>query len=44
MLDKVNKMLDLVKWRLRNTKKYRKISFVSGTLISQRIAIIKGGE
>jgi hypothetical protein len=33
MLDKDNKMLDTIKWRLRNTKKHRKILFVSGILI-----------
>jgi hypothetical protein len=33
MLDKVNKMLDIIKWRLRNTKKYRKILFALGILI-----------
>jgi hypothetical protein len=33
MLDKDNKMLDIVKWRLRTTKKYRKILFVLGILI-----------
>ena len=33
MLDKDNKMLDIVKWRLRTTKKYRKILFVSGISI-----------
>jgi hypothetical protein len=33
MLDKVNKMLDIIKWRSRNTKKYRKILFVLGILI-----------
>jgi hypothetical protein len=33
MLDKDNKMLDIIKWRLRNTKKYRKILFVLGILI-----------
>jgi energy-converting hydrogenase Eha subunit H len=33
MLDKNNKMLDIIKWRLRNTKKYRKILFVLGILI-----------
>ena len=33
MLDKVNKMLDIIKWRLRNTKKHRKILFVLGILI-----------
>ena len=26
-------MLDIIKWRLRNTKKYRKIIFVLGILI-----------
>ena len=30
MLDRINKMLDIIKWRLRNTKKYRKILFGSG--------------
>jgi len=33
MLDKVNKKLDIVKWRPRNTKKYRKILFVLGILV-----------
>jgi energy-converting hydrogenase Eha subunit H len=33
MLDKNNKMLDIVKWRPRNTKKYRKILFVLGILV-----------
>jgi len=33
MLDKVNKMLDIIKWRSRNTRKYRKILFVLGILI-----------
>ena len=33
MLDKTNKMLDIIKWRSRNTKKYRKILFVLGILI-----------
>jgi energy-converting hydrogenase Eha subunit H len=33
MLDKDNKMLDIIKWRLRNTKKYRRILFVLGILI-----------
>ena len=33
MLDKYNKMLDIIKWRMRNTKKYRKILFVLGILI-----------
>ena len=33
MLDEANKMLDIIKWRLRNTKKYRKILFVLGILI-----------
>jgi hypothetical protein len=33
MLDKVNKMLDIIKWRLRNTKKYRKTLFALGILI-----------
>jgi len=33
MLDKYNKMLDIIKWRLRNTKKYRKILFALGILI-----------
>jgi hypothetical protein len=33
MLDKDNKMLDIIKWRLRNTKKYREILFVLGILI-----------
>jgi hypothetical protein len=33
MLDKDNKMLDIIKWRSRNTKKYRKILFGSGILV-----------
>jgi hypothetical protein len=33
MLDKYNKMLDIVKWRLRTTKKYGNILFVLGILI-----------
>ena len=33
MLDKYNKMLDIIKWRLRNTKKYEKILFALGILI-----------
>jgi hypothetical protein len=33
MLDKGNKMLDIIKWRLRNTKKHRKILFGSGILV-----------
>jgi len=33
MLDKYNKMLDIVKWRSRNTKKLGKILFVLGILI-----------
>ena len=33
MLDKGNKMLDIIKWRPRNTKKYREILFVLGILI-----------
>jgi len=33
MLDKDNKMLDIIKWGLRNTKKYRKTLFVLGILI-----------
>ena len=33
MLDKDNKMLDIIKRKLRNTKKYRKILFVLGILI-----------
>jgi energy-converting hydrogenase Eha subunit H len=33
MLDKANKMLDIIKWRLRSTEKYRKILFVLGILI-----------
>jgi len=33
MLDKDNKMLDIIKWRSRNTKKYRKMLFVLGILI-----------
>jgi hypothetical protein len=44
MLDKYNKMLDMIKWSWRNMKKYRKVSFVLRTLISQRIAIVNGGE
>ena len=33
MLDKVNKMLDIIKQGSRNTKRYRKTSFVLGILI-----------
>ena len=33
MLDKNNKMLDIIKWRPRNTKKNKKILFVLGILI-----------
>jgi hypothetical protein len=33
MLDKINKMLDIIKWGLRNTKTYKKILFGSGILI-----------
>jgi energy-converting hydrogenase Eha subunit H len=33
MLDRTNKMLDIIKWRLRKTKKYRKILFVLGIVI-----------
>ena len=33
MLDKYNKKLDIVKWRPRNTKTYKKILFGSGILI-----------
>jgi len=33
MLDKINKMLDIINWRLRTTKKYKKILFVLGILI-----------
>ena len=33
MLEKANKMLDIIKWGLRNTKTYRKIIFVLGILI-----------
>ena len=33
MLDKVNKMLDIIKRRRRNMKKYQKTSFVLGMLI-----------
>ncbi len=33
MLDKYNKMLDIIKWRPRNTKTYKKILFVLGILI-----------
>jgi hypothetical protein len=33
MLDKYNKKLDIVKWRSRNTKTYKKILFGSGILI-----------
>ena len=33
MLDKVNKMLDIIKQGSRNMKRYRKISFVLGILI-----------
>ena len=32
MLDKDNKMLDIIKWRSRNTKKHRKPLFVLGIL------------
>jgi hypothetical protein len=34
MLDKNNKMLDIINWRARNMKKYKKILFVLGILIS----------
>ena len=34
MLDKNNKMLDIIKWRPRNTKKYKKILFVLGIFVS----------
>ena len=40
MLDKNNKMLDIIKWRPRNTKKYRKIIFVSGILICLAGAVL----
>jgi hypothetical protein len=33
MLHRINKMLDIIKWRPRKTKKYRKILFVLGILI-----------
>jgi hypothetical protein len=33
MLDRINKMLDIIKWRLGNMKKYRKILFVLGLSI-----------
>jgi hypothetical protein len=33
MLDKYNKMLDIINWGLRNVKKYREILFVLGILI-----------
>jgi hypothetical protein len=33
MLDKINKMLDIIKWGLRNTKAYKKTLFGSGILI-----------
>jgi hypothetical protein len=33
MLDKYNKKLDIVKWRSRNTKTYKKIIFGPGILI-----------
>jgi hypothetical protein len=33
MLDKVNKMLDIIKWRSRSTETYRNLIFVSGILI-----------
>ena len=33
MLDKFNKMLDIAKWRLRNTKNNNKTLFVLGNLI-----------
>jgi energy-converting hydrogenase Eha subunit H len=33
MLDKDNKMLDIIKWRLRSTNTYRKIFFALGILI-----------
>ena len=33
MLDKADKMLDIIKWESRKTKKYRKILFVLGILI-----------
>ena len=32
-LDINNKMLDIIKWRPRNMKKYKKILFVLGILI-----------
>jgi hypothetical protein len=40
MLDKDNKMLDIIKWKLRNTKKYRKILFVLGFLICLAGAVL----
>ena len=33
MLDKINKMLDIIKWGPRNTKIHKKILFGSGILI-----------
>jgi hypothetical protein len=33
MLDKINKILDIIKWRLRKTKKDGRILFVLGILI-----------
>jgi hypothetical protein len=33
MLNRTNKMLDIINWRPGNTKKYRKILFVLGILI-----------
>ena len=33
MLDKNNKMLDIIKWGLKKTEKYKKILFVLGILV-----------
>ena len=33
MLDKINKMLDIIKWMPRNMKTYKKLLFGSGILI-----------
>ena len=33
LLNKDNKMLEIIKWRPRNTKKYKKILFIVGILI-----------
>jgi hypothetical protein len=40
MLDKYNKMLDIIKWRSRNTKKYRKMLFVLGILVCLAGAVL----